>query len=199
MFENIRTNTQAISNSHVETEQALKKTVAPILGRLHQEIKDRVKVVRTAVEKGSKAVLKAQNHTQNHIELLGQHASSFDSVGSPSQATNGGGHGGMHIHIPGTHNHTTTGKPKPDMDPYVLRRGVLHRLHKQVIEENNSRQELLSVQNQMQQFEAHVIQTIQQAMNLFYQHVSAQADRQKALYGDIVGMLPSIFQPPLQC
>lgn len=188
LFENIRTNTQAISDSHVETERVLKSHVVPILERLHQEIKVKVKAVRAAAEKGSKAVIKARNHTQNHIELLGQHASSFDSVGSPSQMT-----GGIHINIPGTHSHTSTGKLKPENDPYVLRRGVLHRLHKQVIEENNNRQELLNVQTQMQQFEAHILQTVQQAMNLFYQYVGAQADRQKSLYGDIVGMLSMIF------
>lgn len=184
MFENIRTNTQAISDSHVETEKVLKAHVVPILERLHQEIKVKSKTVRTAAEKGSKAVLKARNHTQNHIELLGQHASSFDSVGSPSHAT-----GGIHINIPGTNSHTSTIKPKPENDPYVLRRGVQHMLHKQVIEENSNRQELLNVQNQMRQFEAHILETVQQVMNLFYQHVGAQADRQKSLYGDIVGVL----------
>lgn len=182
LFENIRTNTQAISNSHVATERALKQAVLPILERLHHAIKDKAKAVRASSEKGSKAVLKARNHTQNHIELLGQHCSSFGSVGTPSHSS-----GGMHIHIPGTHTHNAAGKSKPDHDPYILRRGVLHRLHKQVLEENNNRQELLGVQDQMQQFEAQIIQTIQQAMAVFYQHVGAQADKQKELYGDIIG------------
>lgn len=145
--------------------------------------------MRAAAERGAKAVHKARNHTQNHIELLGQNSSSFDSIGSPTQNSSGG----MHIHIPGTHSHSTGGKSKPENDPYVLKRGVLHRLQKQVIEENNNRQEMLNVQNQMQQFEAHILQTIQQAMAQFYQHVGAQADRQKALYGDIVGMLSLNF------
>lgn len=184
MFENIRTNTQAISDSHIETEKILKAHVVPILERLHQEIKVKVKAVRAAAERGSKAVLKARNHTQNHIELLGQHASSFDSVGSSSNTS-----GGIRVNIPGTHSHTSGTRLKPENDPYVLRRGIQHRLHKQVIEENNNRQELLNVQNQMQKFEAHILETVQQAMNLFYQHVGAQADRQKSLYGDIVGKL----------
>lgn len=189
MFENIRTNTQAISDSHVETEKVLKSHVVPILERLHHEIRVRAKAVRAVSERGTKAVLKARNYTQNHIELLGQHASSFDSVGSPSQTT-----GGMHISIPGTNSHTSSGKLKPENDPYVLGRSVLYRLHKQVIEENSNWQELLNVQNQMQQFEAHILETIQQAMNLFYQYVGTQADRQKALYGDIVGTLALIPQ-----
>lgn len=192
-FENIRTNTQAISHSHTETEKALKLAVLPILEGLHREIKERAKVIRTAADKGLKAVSKARNHTQNHIELLGQHASSFDSVGSHAQPASGG----MHIHIPGTHSHNSSGKPKPDSDPYVLKRGILYRLHKQVLEENANRQELLSIQNTMQQFESHILQTIQQAMAEFYKHVGNQADKQKALYGDIVGVaqkLPLDFE-----
>ncbi|CAZ83309.1 unnamed protein product [Tuber melanosporum] len=182
-FENVRTNTQGITQSHHETERALKTHVLPILGRLHTEIKDRAKHIHSASEKSSKSVAKARNYTQNHIELLGQHASGFDSMGS-GQSTAAGGL--AHINIPGTHSHGNGGKLKPDVDPYILRRGVLHRLHKQVIEENNHRQDLLGVQNQMQQFEGHIVQTIQQALGSFYEHVGAQADRQKALYGDII-------------
>jgi len=193
-FENVRTNTQAITQSHAETERALKTHVLPILGRLHTEIKDRSKHIRSASEKSSKSVTKARNLTQNHIELLGQHASGFDSMGS-GQSTAPGGL--AHITIPGTHSHGNGGKLKPDVDPYILQRGVLHRLHKQIIEENNHRQDLLGVQNQMQQFEAHIVQTIQQALGSFYEHVGAQADKQKALYGDIIAAgqkLPPDFE-----
>lgn len=163
----------------------MKTHVLPILARLHTEIKDRSKQIRSASEKSSKSVTKARNLTQNHIELLGQHASGFDSMGSGQSAAPGGL---AHITIPGTHSHGNGGKLKPDVDPYILQRGVLHRLHKQIIEENNHRQDLLGVQNQMQQFEAHIVQTIQQALGSFYEHVGAQADKQKALYGDIIGM-----------
>ncbi|RPA96686.1 hypothetical protein L873DRAFT_1829330 [Choiromyces venosus 120613-1] len=194
-FENVRTNTQGISQSHNETERALKTHVLPILEHLHTEIKERAKHVRSAAEKSSKSVAKARNYTQNHIELLGQHASGFDSMGSGSSGAAMGGL--VHIHIPGTHSHGNGGKLKPDVDPYILQRGVLHRLHKQVIEENNNRQDLLGVQNQLQQFEAHIVQTIQQALGSFYEHVGAQADKQKALHGDIIAAgqkLPPDFE-----
>lgn len=109
--------------------------------------------------KGSKSVDKARNVTQKQIELLGQHTASFSSSGGKVDSSN---------------------------DPYVLQRGVNHRLNKQVIEENNNRHDLLAVQDSFQQFEAHLIQTIQQAMSAFLQNVGGQAERQKAMYSDMV-------------
>lgn len=72
-------------------------------------------------------------------------------------------------------------------DPYVLQRGVMHRLNKQIQEENNNRQDLISVQNSFAQFEAHVIQTIQGGMGQFMQVVNTQAEQTKMAYGDMVG------------
>lgn len=150
---------QAIANSHLETEKNLKGSVLPILGRLHAELKHKAKELSSGAVKGSKSVDKARNVTQKHIELLGQHTGGFPSSGGKVDSSN---------------------------DPYVLQRGVNHRLHKQVIEENNNRHDLLAVQDSFQQFEAHVIQTIQQAMSAFLQNVGGQAERQKALYTDMV-------------
>ena len=131
----------------------------PILGRLHTEIKHKAKELSGGAVKGSKSVDKARNVTQKHIELLGQHTGGFSSSGGKVDSSN---------------------------DPYVLQRGVNHRLHKQVIEENNNRHDLLAVQDSFSQFEAHVIQTFQHAMADFLQSVGGQADRQKALYSDMV-------------
>ena len=108
---------------------------------------------------------KARATTQKHIELLGQYTASFDSAGAKLTASE---------------------------DPYVLRRAVLHRLNKQIQEENNNRQDLISVQNSFAQFEAHIIQTIQHGMGQFMQVVSAQADRTKQMYGDMVGSAQKI-------
>jgi hypothetical protein len=72
-------------------------------------------------------------------------------------------------------------------DPYVLQRGVMHRLNKQIQEENNNRQDLISVQNSFAQFEAHILQTVQQGMGQFMQVVNAQAEQTKVMYGDMVG------------
>jgi len=158
MFDNIRSNTQGLANSHTETAKTLKGTVLPIFERLHAEIKNKNKELSKGAGKGSKMVDKARNTSQKHIELLGQHTASFSSTG---------------------------GNVKAADDPYVLQRGVYHRLNKQVIEENNNRQDLLAVQNSFAQFEAHVIQTFQNGMGQFNQILSHQSDQERTIYGDM--------------
>ncbi|KAF2194032.1 PH domain-containing protein [Zopfia rhizophila CBS 207.26] len=165
MFENIRSNTQGISNAHYDTAKQLKGSILPIFERLHTEIKNKTKELTKGAGKGSKAVDKARNVTQRHIELLGQHTATFDSTGGKMTAID---------------------------DPYVLQRGVRYRLNKQIQEENNNRQDLISVQNSFAQFEAHVIQTIQHGMGQFMQVVNTQAEQTKAMYGDMVGVTQRI-------
>ncbi|RYP10043.1 hypothetical protein DL764_000901 [Monosporascus ibericus] len=160
LFENMRSNTQQMVNSNLETEKTLKGTVLPILDRLHKEIKAKHKEVTSGVEKSAKEVEKARNNTQKHIELLGQQAAVFDSTGGKLDAHN---------------------------DPYVVQRGVLHRLNKQVIEENNHRNDLIHIQDGFQQFEAHVIQVIQQGLEAFNQVAGGQAEKTRVLYADMLG------------
>ena len=139
----------------------------PILGRLHAEIKHKNKEITNGAGKGSKAVSAARNVTQKHIELLGQHSASFDSSGGKVDSSN---------------------------DPYIIQRGIQHRLHKQVLEENNNRDDLIAVQNNFANFEAHVLKTIQQALAAFLQIVGAQSDLQRGMYTDIVSTAQRI--PP---
>ncbi|KAF2802504.1 uncharacterized protein BDZ99DRAFT_468954 [Mytilinidion resinicola] len=165
MFENIRSNTQGISNSHYDTAKQLKGTILPIFERLHTEIKNKQKELSKGAGKGSKMVDKARNTTQKHIELLGQHTAAYDSTG---------------------------GKMSASEDPYVLQRGVFHRLNKQIQEENNNRQDLIAVQNSFAQFEAHVIAVIQQGWGSFNQVLAAQAEQTKAMYADMTMTTQSI-------
>ncbi|CRG84089.1 Cytoskeletal signaling protein slm1 [Talaromyces islandicus] len=160
LFENLRNNTRGIANMYIETEKNLRGQVLPILERLHKEIKNKSKELKSGALKGSKAVDKARGVTQKHIELLGQFAAMHESAASTRIEA---------------HN-----------DPYVLRRGINHRLNKQIIEENNNRNDTITVQNSFSQFEAHVIETVQNAMTTFFQFVGGQFDRQRTLYGDIV-------------
>ena len=153
--------------SHTETSKSLQGQVLPILTRLHTEIKSKHSEIEKGAGKGAKTVDTARNTTQKHIELLGQHTASSDSAG---------------------------GKVESQNDPYVLQRGIQHRIHKQILEENNNRQDLIAVQKNFQAFEAHVLQTIQQAMATFLQHIGGQAGHQKAMYTDIVGSAQRI--PP---
>jgi hypothetical protein len=138
----------------------LKGTILPVLERLHTEIKNKTKELTKGAGKGSKAVDKARSTTQKHIELLGQHTATYDSHGGKMVATD---------------------------DPYVLQRGVKYRLNKQIMEENNNRQDLISVQNSFAQFEAHVVQTLQHGLGQFMQVVNNQAEQTKIMYGDMVG------------
>ncbi|KAF4973941.1 hypothetical protein FZEAL_9104 [Fusarium zealandicum] len=164
-FENMRSNTQSMINTNIETEKSIKGSVLPVLERLHKEIKHKVKELAHGAEKGAKDVEKARNTTQKHIELLGQHAASFDSAG---------GHLNSHD------------------DPYVVHRGVMHRLNGQVIAENNHRNDLIAVQNNFASFEVHVIEVIQQAMEAFTQLAGGQAEKTRALHNDMLGSIQRV-------
>ncbi|KAH8897101.1 hypothetical protein GQ53DRAFT_778313 [Thozetella sp. PMI_491] len=166
-FENMRANTQALINTNAETEKSIKGSVLPVVERLSKEIKNKSKELAQGAQKGAKEVEKARNTTQKHIELLGQNTAAFESKG---------------------------GKMTPADDPYVLHRGVVHRLHRQVMEENNHRNDLIAVQNNFQSFEAHVIEVLQQAMEAFNSFVSGQAEKTRALYSDMLGAIQRI--PP---
>ncbi|CBF74560.1 hypothetical protein AN4171.2 [Aspergillus nidulans FGSC A4] len=165
-FENIRANTQGMINLYADGEKNLRNSVLPTLEKLHKEIKAKAKELQTGASKAAKAVEKARNVTQKHIELLGQQTAALDSAAGNKLDTS--------------------------HDPYIVRRGVIHRLNKQVIEENNNRQEIITVQNNFQQFEAHVLQTIQAAMEQLVVFITGQTERQKTLYSDILGNLQRI-------
>lgn len=165
LFENIRSNTQGIANLHTETSKSLSGTVLPQLERLHKEIKSKTKELSSGALKGAKAIDKARNESQKYIEALGQHTGKFDSTG---------------------------GRVDAMQDPYILQRGIHHRLNKQIIEENNHRNDILKVQTDFAQFEAHVLQIVQAALSSFNQFMGAQADRHKAIYGDITATAQNI-------
>ncbi|OAP62092.1 hypothetical protein AYL99_04295 [Fonsecaea erecta] len=165
LFENLRANTQAQINLYTETSKNLTGSVLPILERLHVEIKNKNKEISSGTGKGTKAVEAARTHSQKHIELLGQQAAHFDSAG---------------------------GKVSAQHDPYVVKRGTLYRLNRQLLEENSNRQDLIAVQNAFAKFESHVMQTVQTALNSYNQFMSGQADRQKAMFGDIASTASNI-------
>jgi hypothetical protein len=151
---------------HLETVKNLKAAVLPIFERLQKEIKRKAKELRTGATKGSKEVEKARANTQKEIELLGQYSALFGAAGRA--------------------------KIDPAHDPYVLRRGVYYRLNRQITEENNSLQEMLTVQNSFRQFESHIIETVQNGLNQFFQCMGAQTDRQRAMYADMVSAAQQI-------
>ncbi|KGQ07876.1 putative PH domain-containing protein [Beauveria bassiana D1-5] len=164
-FENLRANTQAMINTNLETEKSIKGSVLPILERLHKEIKHKAKELESGANSGAREVEKLRNTTQKHIELLGQQTASYDAAG---------------------------GRIAGADDPYVIYRGVLHRLSNQVIAENNHTNDLISVQNNFEMFEAHIIEVLQEAMAGFVQLSGGQADKIRALHNDILGTIQCV-------
>ncbi|RVD86388.1 uncharacterized protein DFL_004667 [Arthrobotrys flagrans] len=157
-FENIRANTQALANTQLETEKALRGQLLPTLNRLHSEIKNKHKELTSGAAKGAKAVEKARGLTQKQIEHLGTNTANFDSVG---------------------------GRIEPTQDPYIIQRSVQHHLHKQILEENAHKKDLLDVQNNFLVFEKHVLETLRGAFSQFFQIVSGQTDKNRQFYADI--------------
>lgn len=166
-FENLRANTQSLINTNIETERSIKGTVMPVLDRLHKEIKHKAKELAGGAQKGAKEVEKARNTTQKHIELLGQQTAAFDSMG---------------------------GKLNSHEDPYVIHRGVLHRLSNQVMSENNHHNDLIAVQTNFAAFESHVVEVMQQAMEAFTQLAGGQAEKTRALHMDMLRTIQNV--PP---
>ncbi|PHH62502.1 hypothetical protein CDD81_7075 [Ophiocordyceps australis] len=181
-FENMRTNTQALINTNAETEKSIKGSVLPILERLHKEIKHKSKELASGAQSSAKEVDKLRNATQKQIELLGQQTAAYSSAG--------GGVGSRLSHLHHHHVSSTNGQD----DPYVVYRGVMHRLAGQVVAENNHRNDLLAVQTNFETFEAHVIQVLQQAVEAFVQLAGGQGDKTRALYADMLGNIQAI--PP---
>ncbi|KAL1589814.1 hypothetical protein WHR41_01571 [Cladosporium halotolerans] len=165
LFDNIRSNTQGMATSHGETAKTLKGSILPIFERLHTEIKNKTKELTKGAGKGAKAVDKARNTSQKHIELLGQHTAAFDS---------------------------SSGAVKSHEDPYILQRQVYHRLSKQVLEENNNRDDMLSVQSHFAQFEAHVVSTFQNGLAQFNSIMQNQTEQTRNSYGDMIGVAQRI-------
>jgi hypothetical protein len=165
LFDNMRSNTQGMSTAHAETAKTLKGSILPVFERLHTEIKNKTKELTKGAGKGAKAVDKARNTSQKHIELLGQHTAAFDS---------------------------SSGAVKSSDDPYILQRQVYHRLSKQVLEENNNRDDMLSVQNHFAQFEAHIVQTFQNGLAQFNSIMQNQTEMTRNAYGDMIGVAQRI-------
>ncbi|KAH7118208.1 hypothetical protein B0J13DRAFT_681017 [Dactylonectria estremocensis] len=164
-FENMRSNTQALIDTNIETEKNIKSSVLPILERLHKDIKHKANELAHGAQKGAKEVEKARNTTQKHIELLGQQTAAFDSAGR---------------------------KLASHDDPYVIHRGILHQLSNQVITENNHRNDLTSMQNNFPTFEAHIIRVIQQAIEAFTHLAGQQGEKTRALYNDMLGAIQRV-------
>lgn len=164
-FDTVRQNTLTISNSHTETAKTLDQVVLPIFKRLHSEIKNKQSELDKGSGKSVKAVDKARADTSKYVDRLGSASATYESFIS---------------------------KADPSNDPYILQRGVYHRLNKQIQEENSARQDMLAVQDNFSQFESHVVQMFQQGMGSFMQTIGGQLDQQKSLYGAMTEKIQAV-------
>lgn len=161
----MRSNTQALINSNLDTEKSIKGSVLPMLDRLLKEIKSKAKELHSGPESSAKEVEKLRNATQKHIELLGQHTAAFASAGGKISSTD---------------------------DPYVLHRGVLHRLASQVVAENNHRNDMMAIQNNFHSFDAHIVKVVQQTMEAFVQLAGGQGQKVFAFYNDMLSTVQAV-------
>lgn len=145
--------------THVETEKNIKDSILPAIERLRKDIRNKCKEISSGLGKGVKDIEKARNTTQKHIELLGQNAAGFDASGS---------------------------RINSHEDPYVLHRGVIHRLSKQLVEENNQRQALIPLQEKTCQFEQHVLEVIQTSLASLAHIMGVQVRSQQEHYLDML-------------
>lgn len=148
-------NSQAMSNLHAETQKNLQVQVMPILERLHSEIKAKEKEMDKGAAKGTKVVDKSRAQTQKEIERLGQITATYKTVGTKASAEN---------------------------DPYVIHRGVLNRLHRQLEDENATRDDVITVQQSFGQFEAHVVETFSRALAELARIMGGENQRATAIY-----------------
>lgn len=166
LFEHLRAATHKVSAAGYEAEKEVKGHVLKELEKLHKDIKNKDKELLDGALKGTKNLEKSRGATQKALEELGKHTAAYDA-----------GQG--------------SGRIEPANDPYLIKRGVLHKLNRQVNEENALKADMVVVQDNFKRYEQYIVQTLQQSVGSLYQYIGAQADATKAAYGDVVGEFSS--------
>ncbi|KAI5295470.1 hypothetical protein KEM52_001267 [Ascosphaera acerosa] len=158
LFKTLHDNTVNVTNLHVETERQLKTVVLPILSTLHTELKTQGKEVADACAKTYKRVEKSRHETQKVLDDLGTQASHYTS---------------------------SSEKPAQSHDPFIIDRHVQHKFNKQINEENTNLSELKALQERLRTNEAHIVETMQNAIARLNETMAAQADGVKNVYNTI--------------
>ncbi|BFZ56602.1 hypothetical protein PYCC9005_003649 [Savitreella phatthalungensis] len=148
IFSQLQGHATKLSNDHQTFGNQVDSTLVKGAKRLDGEIKDFVKRLDKDGVKGSKSVSKLQSDTEKHITLLGTHIAKSSGPASSIKASE---------------------------DPYITHRGVLHRLHNQVTEENDHTDTLLALQKECADFEAQIVQSIQNLVSQLGSQASAEA------------------------
>ncbi|ANB15192.1 Slm2p [Sugiyamaella lignohabitans] len=146
-FQELRSQTELLINKSYEAEQQLRSAVLPQLETLKGDIEKHYKGFKGPGLKGQKEVQIAKQTTQKYVESLGQHVASF---GAPASISASSKSDALH-------------------DPFVEHRLALNSLQDQVSKENSQVDAIVSVQNNFQSLERHIIQVLQQAASVIEQ------------------------------
>lgn len=161
LFDQLRTKTNIASQAAHECEKDIKHTVLAQLEKLHADIKAKNKELLSGIVKTAKKVEEQRSKTQKALEGLGSHTATYDS--------------------------STGARIEPMADPYIMKKYVLTRLHKQVAEENVLKSESIAVTENFKLYEQSIVTQLHQIVNTLYQHIGAESDKIKASFGEVVG------------
>ncbi|KAF9585788.1 hypothetical protein BGW38_000726 [Lunasporangiospora selenospora] len=143
----IRDSAKTRSDQHASTARFLEETIIKNLRRLKQDIKAKVKALKSDTNLYSSRVFKERELTQERIAQLAKAIGLFEM----------GGH-----HQPDME--------KVQSDPYVINLALKRQLVKQVHEENLFAHALKQCQDQMATFEAHIIKELKQILSSFAEY-----------------------------
>ncbi|KAK2733387.1 hypothetical protein FQN57_002144 [Myotisia sp. PD_48] len=172
LFDNLRDVTQRLSDIHSETDDKLKHRVLPIFKQLHSDIKAKMKEISSGPAKAGKLVSHARKDTKKHVQLLGKYTATFDA------------------------DKATRSKPKLDAayDPYILARGIYHRMCLQIEKENANFRSILDQQNAFPDFEKHILNSLQRALEQLFQCIRQSNTDQQVIYTTVLQAVQQI--PP---
>ncbi|KAF9168302.1 hypothetical protein DFQ26_009521 [Actinomortierella ambigua] len=148
----LRDSTRLNSEYHTSASRFVEETIVKNIRRLKQDVKGKVKALKSDTNLYSSRVFKEREATQERIAQLAKAIGLFEMGGQH--------HGDME---------------KMQSDPYVINLAVKKQLAKQVNEENLFARAFRQCQEQVATFEAHVIRELKQILSSFAEYYSANS------------------------
>ncbi|KAF9968955.1 hypothetical protein BGZ73_008969 [Actinomortierella ambigua] len=147
----LRDSTRLNSEYHTSASRFVEETIVKNIRRLKQDVKGKVKALKSDTNLYATRVFKEREATQERIAQLAKAIGLFEM---------GGQHGDME---------------KMQSDPYVINLAVKKQLAKQVNEENLFARAFRQCQENVASFEAHVIKELKQILSSFAEYYSANS------------------------
>ncbi|KAF9135594.1 hypothetical protein BGW39_001920 [Mortierella sp. 14UC] len=144
----VRDSAKTRSEQHAAAARFVDETVVKNLRRLKQDIKSRIKALKSDSNLYNSKVFKEREATQERIGQLAKAIGLFEKVATGFQPD----------------------MEKSHSDPYLIHLALKQQLAKQVHEENLFARALQQCQEQTRTFEAHIIKEIKQILTAFAQY-----------------------------